>query len=190
MEAQNEQAVKQAVEKLSAEQSLRAHERAALEVQLRERMQKQGIANVQKQHPSEGVSASVAFPWLENSTNNVTTLPALKTVAKSMTTQDFMLKLRTYAASRGIDVERLLVEAGGKKTASGSGTISKTKFCTTLLDAFHAMHLPSMIIESLSESYGTGPIARGRHLEVAWCTFVYDLMSLEPGSRMPTERST
>jgi len=187
--AGDEQAVKLAAEKLSAEHDLGPHERAALEQQLRERMSQHDFANAPEQ-PSEGASAPAAFPSLEKPTSQVPTLAALKSTAQSMNTRDFMIKLRTCAASRGIDVERLLAEAGGKKTAAGGGTIPKPKFCTTLLDAFHTMRIPDVALEALADSYGTGPIARGRHLEVAWCTFVKDLMSLEPSSRTSTERST
>ena len=182
--AGDEQAVKLAAEKLSAEHDLGPHERAALEQQLRERMSQHDFANAPEQ-PSEGASAPAG-----EATSQVPTLAALKSTAQSMNTRDFMIKLRTCAASRGIDVERLLAEAGGKKTAAGGGTIPKPKFCTTLLNAFHTMHIPDVALEAMADSYGTGPIARGRHLEVAWCTFVKDLMSLEPSSRTSTERST
>ena len=184
MASENEQAIKQAVQKLSAEQNLGPQEQLALEAQLRERMHKHGCANV----PAE---APPAFPWLAKPAKAAPAASvALKTLTASTANQSLMLKMRTYAVHRGIDVNRLLVEAGGKKTTTGGGTISKTKFCTTLLDAFHTMCIPALALDGLAERYGTGPVARGQHIEVAWCTFVNDLMALEPSSRAPSERST
>ena len=105
---------------------------------------------------------------------------------------ELMIKLRTYAATRSVDVHRLLLEAGGKKTSSGAGSISKVKFMSALLDAFHNMAIPKDGLQKLAAKYACGPfdVRQDCHLEVAWVAFVQDLMSLQPTSRPPTERAT
>ena len=114
-----------------------------------------------------------------------TTLP----VPLSNADIELMTKMRTYAGSRGIAIERLFKENGGRMTSDENGTITKPKFMTTLLDAFHAMKMPEHGLEALARAYGTGPVAAHRgHLEVAWLAFARDLMRLEPYSQPPSLR--
>ena len=61
---------------------------------------------------------------------------------------ELMLKMRTYMAMRNIDIMRLFKDNNAKNTSDGCGTISTTKFMSTLLDAFHVMKMPPHGLES------------------------------------------
>jgi len=123
--------------------------------------------------------------------HNVPPLTTGKAASPPSPTTLLMIKMRTYAAQRNIDVRRILQDAGGKLTASGDGAISKVKFMTAILDGFHTMAFPKGGLEELAAAYGAGDAdsRSGGHLEVAWLAFVRELMMLPPSSRPPTERS-
>lgn len=92
----------------------------------------------------------------------------------------FMVQLRAYAEKRNLDVPRLLREAGNPREGA-RGIITKVKFMSAMLSAFHGISGEMLQggLERLANIYGCGPVdARDNgFLDVAWQAFAQDLMA-------------